>query len=163
MLLGSCFQCQMFLCFWAYILAGWLLLVLPSAASSQPGLTHNSKLTVYVASVPTAQKTPHLTVPLLLHATLLLRERGVDCIENTRLHVVTMLFHSSGHFFWLHISCFEQICHSIVAYSLKARNVESQQSAVTRQWPINNNRGMVFSTWSGLRCYNQDQLAFAVS
>jgi hypothetical protein len=30
-----------------------------------------------------------------------------------------------------------------VAYSLRARIVESQQSAVTWQWPINNNRGMM--------------------
>jgi hypothetical protein len=32
-----------------------------------------------------------------------------------------------------------------VAYSLKARIVESQQPAVTRQRPINNNRRMIFS------------------
>jgi hypothetical protein len=36
----------------------------------------------------------------------------------------------------------------IVAYSLKARIVEPQQPAVTRQQPINNNRGMVFSAQS---------------
>jgi hypothetical protein len=35
-----------------------------------------------------------------------------------------------------------------VAYSLKAGIVEPQQPVVTRQWPINNNRGMVFSTQS---------------
>jgi hypothetical protein len=34
-----------------------------------------------------------------------------------------------------------------VANSLKARNVESQQPAITRQWPANN-RGMVFSAQS---------------
>jgi hypothetical protein len=78
----------------------------------------------------------------------------------------------------------------IVAYSLKARTVESQQLAVTRQRPINNNRGMafsaqsvacnsgihhaiakqqlhcnrrmVFSTWSVPRCYKQDHLDVAV-
>jgi hypothetical protein len=33
----------------------------------------------------------------------------------------------------------------IAAYSLKARIVESQQLAVTRQQPLNNNRGMVLS------------------
>jgi ATP/ADP translocase len=33
----------------------------------------------------------------------------------------------------------------VVAYSLKARIVESQQLAIIRQRPINNNRGMVFS------------------
>jgi hypothetical protein len=32
-----------------------------------------------------------------------------------------------------------------VAYSLKARTVKSQQPAVTRQQPVNNNKGMVFS------------------
>jgi hypothetical protein len=32
-----------------------------------------------------------------------------------------------------------------VIYLVKARIVESQQVAVTRQWPVNNNRGMVFS------------------
>jgi hypothetical protein len=31
-----------------------------------------------------------------------------------------------------------------VAYWLKARIVESQQLAITSQWPINNNRGTVF-------------------
>jgi hypothetical protein len=35
-----------------------------------------------------------------------------------------------------------------VAYSLKARIVESQQLAVTWQQPVNNNRGMVFSMQS---------------
>jgi hypothetical protein len=35
-----------------------------------------------------------------------------------------------------------------MAYSLKARIVESQQPAVTRQWPLNNNRGMVISVQS---------------
>jgi hypothetical protein len=38
----------------------------------------------------------------------------------------------------------------IVAYSLKARTVKSQQLAGTRQQPINNNRGMVFSAQSVL-------------
>jgi hypothetical protein len=38
---------------------------------------------------------------------------------------------------------------NIVAYSPKARTVESQQPAVTRQWPINNNRGL-FSAQSVL-------------
>jgi hypothetical protein len=33
----------------------------------------------------------------------------------------------------------------IVAYSLKSRIMESQQPAVTRQRPVNNNRGKVFS------------------
>jgi hypothetical protein len=72
-----------------------------------------------------------------------------------------------------------------VAYSLKARTVESQQPDVAKQRPVNNNRGiflvllvpmaahatleyvmpplsnrftyrgMVFSTRSGPRCYNQ--------
>jgi hypothetical protein len=36
----------------------------------------------------------------------------------------------------------------IVAYSLKARIVESQQPAVTRQRPANNNKGMVSSAQS---------------
>jgi hypothetical protein len=36
----------------------------------------------------------------------------------------------------------------IVAYSLKARILESQQPAVARQWPIN--RGMAFSVQSML-------------
>jgi hypothetical protein len=31
---------------------------------------------------------------------------------------------------------------NIVAYSLKAKTVESQQPAVTKQRPVNNNRGM---------------------
>jgi hypothetical protein len=34
----------------------------------------------------------------------------------------------------------------IVAHSLKARILESQQPAVTRQWPIN--RGMAFSVYA---------------
>jgi hypothetical protein len=127
-LLGSCFQFQMFLCFWAHILASWLPLVLPSAASSRAGLTHNSKFTPYVPSVRSAQKTPLLTVPLLLHASLLVWECGVDCIENTRSCVVTVLFHSCGRFFWAHSSCFEQISHSIVTYSLRARNVKLDNS-----------------------------------
>jgi hypothetical protein len=37
---------------------------------------------------------------------------------------------------------------NIVAYSLKARIVESQQPAVTRQRPVKNNRRMVFSAHS---------------
>jgi hypothetical protein len=36
----------------------------------------------------------------------------------------------------------------IVAYSFKARIVKSQQPDVTRQWCINNNRGMLFSAMS---------------
>jgi hypothetical protein len=36
----------------------------------------------------------------------------------------------------------------MVAYSLKARIVETQQPAVTRQRPVNDNRGMVFSAQS---------------
>jgi hypothetical protein len=48
-----------------------------------------------------------------------------------------------------------------VAYSLKARTVESQQPAVTRQQCINN-KGTVFSAQSVLRCYKQDKLAGAV-
>jgi hypothetical protein len=35
-----------------------------------------------------------------------------------------------------------------VVYSLKARIVESQQLAVTRQRPVNNNRGIVFCAQS---------------
>jgi hypothetical protein len=37
------------------------------------------------------------------------------------------------------------------ACSLEARIVESQQSAVTRQWPLNDNRGRVFPALSVLR------------
>jgi hypothetical protein len=37
-----------------------------------------------------------------------------------------------------------------VARSLKARIMESQQLAVTRQWPINNSRGMMFFAQSVL-------------
>jgi hypothetical protein len=40
-----------------------------------------------------------------------------------------------------------------VAYSHKARIVESKELAVTRQRPVNKNRGTVFSTWSVPRCY----------
>jgi hypothetical protein len=36
----------------------------------------------------------------------------------------------------------------IVAYLLKARIMESQQQAVTMQWPVNNKREMVFSAQS---------------
>jgi hypothetical protein len=36
----------------------------------------------------------------------------------------------------------------ILAYSLKARIMESQQPAVTRQQPVNNKTGMVFSARS---------------
>jgi hypothetical protein len=43
-----------------------------------------------------------------------------------------------------------QSSKNTVAYSLKARTVESQQLAVTMQWPVNNNRGMVFSAQSML-------------
>jgi hypothetical protein len=39
----------------------------------------------------------------------------------------------------------ELVSKDIVAYSLKARILESKQSAVTRQRPINNNKGMVLS------------------
>jgi hypothetical protein len=35
-----------------------------------------------------------------------------------------------------------------VVYSLNARIGESQQLAITRQWPVNNNRGIVFSVQS---------------
>jgi hypothetical protein len=41
-----------------------------------------------------------------------------------------------------------RIAVNIVAYSLKARIMESQQPAVTRQRPVNNNRGIVFSAQS---------------
>jgi hypothetical protein len=44
-----------------------------------------------------------------------------------------------------------------VAYSLKARIVESQRPAVTRQRPVNNNRGMVFSAQCVPRRYKQDK------
>jgi hypothetical protein len=57
----------------------------------------------------------------------------------------------------------EKLWKYIVAYSLKARVVESQQLAITKQRPVSNNRGMVFSTQSVLRCSKQDQLAVAVS
>jgi hypothetical protein len=48
-----------------------------------------------------------------------------------------------------------------VAYSLKARIVESQQPAVTKQRAVN--RGLVFSMQSMPKCYKQDQLAAAES
>jgi hypothetical protein len=35
-----------------------------------------------------------------------------------------------------------------VAYSLKARIVESQQPAFTRPWPVISNRGLIFSAHS---------------
>jgi hypothetical protein len=38
--------------------------------------------------------------------------------------------------------------YHIVTYSLKARTVESQQPAVTRQRLVNSNRGMMFSAQS---------------
>jgi hypothetical protein len=70
-------------------------------------------LTSFVALAQTAQKTPLSTVPLLLRASLLLWKRGADRIENAETRVVAMVFPSNGHFFWLHISYFEQICHNI--------------------------------------------------
>jgi hypothetical protein len=37
-----------------------------------------------------------------------------------------------------------------VAHLLKARIVESQQPAITRHWPVNSNKGIVFSAQSVL-------------
>jgi hypothetical protein len=51
-------------------------------------------------------------VSLLLHASPSLWERSSDRIENTDLLVVIVLFPSYGRFFWLHNSCFEQICYN---------------------------------------------------
>jgi hypothetical protein len=41
-----------------------------------------------------------------------------------------------------------------VAYLLKAGIVELQQLAITSQWPVNNNRGIVFSAQSMLMAAN---------
>jgi hypothetical protein len=37
--------------------------------------------------------------------------------------------------------------------------VSSYTMAITRQWPVNSNRGTVFSVWFVLRCYKQDKPA----
>jgi hypothetical protein len=49
-----------------------------------------------------------------------------------------------------------------VAYLLKARIVELQQLAVTRQRPINKNRGMAFS-WQSLRLLQAGPVSQSVS
>jgi hypothetical protein len=52
----------------------------------------------------------------------------------------------------------------MVAYSLKARIVETQQLAIARQWPVNN-RGMLFfaSSTNGLYCMEDYWEKFLVS
>jgi hypothetical protein len=37
-----------------------------------------------------------------------------------------------------------------------------KEGAVARQWPTNNNRGIVFSMWSMPRCYEQDELVVSL-
>jgi hypothetical protein len=60
------------------------------------------------------QRTLLPTFPLLLHAYLLLWERGVDRIKNSGLNVVTVLFLSSSFLCWLHNPVFQRICHNII-------------------------------------------------
>jgi hypothetical protein len=43
------------------------------------------------------------------------------------------------------------------------RETSNYTTAVTRQWPVNSNRGTVFSVRSLPRCYEQRQLVVAVS
>jgi hypothetical protein len=59
------------------------------------------------------QRTPLPTVPLLLCAYLLLRERGTDYMEDSGLCGVTVLFPSHGCLCWLCNPGFQQICHNI--------------------------------------------------
>jgi hypothetical protein len=48
----------------------------------------------------------------------------------------------------LYLGTYISCAYDVVAYSLKARIMESQQLAVARQRPINNKRGIVFSARS---------------
>jgi hypothetical protein len=58
-------------------------------------------MTIYIASVQTAQEALFPSVPLLLRTYLLLSERGADRTENTKSPVVTVLFPSKGCLCWL--------------------------------------------------------------
>jgi hypothetical protein len=61
------------------------------------------------------------------------------------------------------------ICHNFlyirtVAYSLKARIVEPQQTAVTRQRPVHNNRRMVFSAQSvPIGCARNNRISHTIA
>jgi hypothetical protein len=41
--------------------------------------------------------------------------------------------------------------------------ISNYAMTVTRQWPVNSNRGMVFSVQSAQRCYKQDKLVNQLS